>query len=55
MRTVKHIYDKYGDRLINCTECKKTKKTDLFVMYGGKYSVNTGLCRECARKKGWIK
>lgn len=55
MRNINHIYDKYGDRLIKCTECKKTKKTDFFVTYGGKDSVNTGLCRECARKKGLIK
>lgn len=52
---MKHIYDKYGDRLIKCTECKETKKIDFFVIYGGKNSENTGLCRKCARKKGWTK
>ena len=50
-----HLQDTEGNRIVICNYCKKKKKTDDCVIYGGKNQENNGICRECAKKKGLIK
>ena len=44
--------DRYGVRWVKCTECEKIKMTNEMKFYGGKGTVNKGLCRDCYMKKG---
>lgn len=41
--------DMHGRRWIRCKYCGKTATDDAFVLYGGPYGVNGGICYDCSR------
>ena len=43
------IYDSFGQRWVQCTQCGEIKPTDEFSDYGGRNRVNSGICRRCSR------
>ena len=48
------IYDKSNRRWLKCTNCEKLFREDQMVIYGGRGSINKGICRKCSndREKG---
>ena len=48
------IYDKSKRRWLKCTNCEKLFREDQMVIYGGRGSINKGICRKCSndREKG---
>lgn len=44
------IRDSFGQRWIQCKVCGEIKPDYEFSSYGGKNSVNLGICRECSRR-----
>ena len=48
------IYDKSNRRWLKCTNCKKLFRDDQMASYGGRGSINKGICRKCSndREKG---
>jgi len=45
------VFDSQGNRLIMCVYCGKIDKTKEFVSYGGKDTMNTGVCYDCYDKR----
>lgn len=47
------IYDKSNWRWLKCTNCEKLFREDQMAIYGGRGSINKGICRKCSsdRKK----
>ena len=41
------VLDSEGNRLIMCKKCGKIDKTNAFISYGGKDTMNWGECNEC--------
>ena len=48
------IYDKSNRRWLKCTNCEKLFRDDQMASYGGRGSINKGICRKCSndREKG---
>ena len=48
------IYDKSNWKWLKCTNCKKLFREDQMAIYGGRGSINKGICRKCSndREKG---
>ena len=48
------IYDKSNRRWLKCTNCEKLFREDQMASYGGRGSINKGICRKCSndREKG---
>lgn len=42
------IYDKSKRRWLKCTNCEKLFREDQMVIYGGRSSINKGICRKCS-------
>ena len=50
-QNVTQVFDSEGNRLVLCAECGKIGKTTDFVTYGGKNSMNCGLCFDCYNRR----
>lgn len=46
----KMVYDAGDNRWVKCTQCGKVATTGEFSEYGGKGTLNLGVCSECQRK-----
>ncbi len=42
------IYDRFNWRWLKCTKCEKLFRADQMASYGGRGSINKGVCRECS-------
>lgn len=45
------IYDKSNCRWLKCTNCKKLFRADQMAIYGGRGSINKGICRKCSNDR----
>lgn len=41
------VFDSHGNRLILCVSCGLIDKTNAFISYGGKNTMNRGECYDC--------
>ena len=48
------IYDRSNWRWLKCTNCEKLFRENQMASYGGRGSINKGICRKCSndREKG---
>ena len=47
----KMVYDAGDNRWVKCAQCGKIATTGEFSEYGGKDTLNLGVCSDCQRKK----
>ena len=45
------IYDRFNWRWLKCTSCEKLVRADQMASYGGRGSINKGICKECSYGK----
>ena len=45
------IYDKFNWRWLKCTNCEKLFRADQMASYGGRGSINKGICRKCSNDR----
>lgn len=45
------VFDSQGNRLILCVHCGIIEKTKEFILYGGKDTMNCGVCYDCYNKR----